>query len=63
MRTDDIKKLDKAGFMVYRTQDYPQPMIMQWKKYHWVVSSTYPTIQDRDKAMEELHKKYAVILD
>lgn len=63
MRTDDIKKLDKAGFMVYRTQDYPQPMIVYWKKCQWVVSSTYPTIQDRDKAMEELYKKYAVILD
>jgi hypothetical protein len=63
MRTDDIKKLSKAGFMVYRTQDYPQPMIVYWKKGCWVVSSTHSTIQERDKAMEELHKSYAVILD
>ena len=66
MRTEDIKKLDQAGFMVFRAQDYPDPIIMYYKIDHWVKFKdfgNFETTKERDLALEKLHQKYAVILD
>ena len=66
MRTDDIKKLDEIGFMVFRAQDYPNPMIMWFKHDHWEKfngSGVFKTIDERDRALEQLHLHFNVILD
>lgn len=49
MRTEDIKKLDKAGFMVYRTQDYPSYMILKFNNDSWDLLCQFPNKEIRDR--------------
>ena len=63
MRTEDIKKLDKAGFRVYRAIDYPRYAILRFEFGEWEVFSYYPNKEKRDEALENLLKDDKKVLD
>ncbi|MBQ2499152.1 MAG: hypothetical protein II523_03960, partial [Bacteroidales bacterium] len=63
MRTDDIKKLVKAGYTVYRAQDYPSYMILKFNNDSWDLLCQFFEKENRDEALENLLRDDKNILD
>lgn len=65
MRTDDIKKLIKAGYKIVCALDYPNPQIAQIDHLsgQWELYSNYGTKAERDKALEAMLQDEKTILD
>ena len=63
MRTEDIKKLVKAGFTVYRAQDYPSYMILKFNNDSWDLLCQFLKKENRDEALENLLRDDKNILD
>ena len=63
MRTEDIKKLVKAGFTVYRAQDYPSYMILKFNNDSWDFLCQFLKKQIRDEVLKNLLRDDKNILD
>ena len=63
MRTEDIKKLVKAGYTVYRAQDYSSYMILKFNNDSWDLLCQFLKKENRDEALENLLRDDKNILD
>ena len=68
MRTDDIKKLVKAGYTIVRADDYPKPRIKTYglsrgKRGVWLTLDNYDTKAARDRALAKMLEDDKTILD
>ena len=54
---DNYEKLQAAGFMIVRRDDYPAPRIKQWVgDGAWRTLENFPTKAARDRALAEMLK-------
>ena len=63
MRTEDCKKLIKAGFTILRPIDYPKPKILMFARGRWQCRGEYASKEKRDAALNKQLLCNRTILD